>query len=483
MSMLGDNAAQERKGGDIGKNIWSSLLSEVSSRSTSSKFSDEEKNIIFLGDDLSGKTTLATRLQGKEDPHRGSALEYQYMEIQDEDVDEKAICGIWIMEGNRSYRSLLQFALPKDRFSDSIIIITLDMSQPWNMMESLDMWTTVVREHIDQSKISPDELRSLEQKVLQDFQKYTDPTEVIEEGSIVSQATARLSSSKENEEDSEQISIPLGENTLTCNLGIQLIVVCTKCDFTEKLEKDNDYREEHFDFIQHRLRTFCLKYGAALFYTSVKDNKNTEILHKYLLHKLYGFPFEIPASVVDKDAVFVPSGWDTEKKIGIISDNFTKVSVNDAFEDVITRPIVRKPLQEMKEITAEEEQSFLTKAQTLLSAPPAGPGVTRASVPNRPTADANRMKAPQPGRASLGGLSGASASKIKPDPNKPAQSNERVLANFFNSLLNKKPGSPASPGKASADKTAADLARLQQQANMKPRNSPSGSKQSTTEAS
>lgn len=45
--------------------------------------------------------------------------------------------------------------------------------------------------------------------------------------------------------------------------------------------------------------------GAALFYTSVKDNKNTEILYKYLLHKLYSFPFEYPASIVDKDAVFV----------------------------------------------------------------------------------------------------------------------------------------------------------------------------------
>nr|XP_039262243.1 cytoplasmic dynein 1 light intermediate chain 2-like [Styela clava] len=478
--MLGDNATQEKKAGDIGKNIWSSLLSEVSSRSTSSKFSDGEKNIILLGDDLSGKTTLATRLQGKEDPHRGSALEYQYMEIQDEDVDEKAICGIWIMEGNRSYRSLLHFALPKERFSDSIIVLTLDMSQPWNMMESLDTWTTVIREHIDQSKISAEELKSLEEKLIQDFQKYIDPSEVTQDDpSIVSQATSRLSSS--NDPDSEQITIPLGENTLTCNLGIQLIVVCTKCDFTEKLEKDNDYKEEHFDFIQHRLRTFCLKYGAALFYTSVKDNKNTEILHRYLLHKLYGFPFDVSASVVDKDAVFVPSGWDTEKKISIISDNFTKVSVNDAFEDVIARPIVRKPLQEMKEITAEDEQIFLTKAQTLLSAPPAGPGATRASVPNRTTADANRLKAAQTSRASLGGLSGASAPKIKPDPNKPAQSNERVLANFFNSLLNKKPGSPASP--APSDKTAADLARLQQQANIKQRNSPSGSKQPTSGAS
>lgn len=71
------------------------------------------------------------------------------------------------------------------------------------------------------------------------------------------------------------------------------------------LEKEYDFKEEHFDFIQQSIRKFCLQYGAALFYTSVKEDKNCDLLYKYLVHQIYGLPFRTPALVVEKDAVFV----------------------------------------------------------------------------------------------------------------------------------------------------------------------------------
>ena len=45
--------------------------------------------------------------------------------------------------------------------------------------------------------------------------------------------------------------------------------------------------------------------GASLVYTSVKEMKNLDILYKYLVHRLYGFPFHSPAQVVERDAVFM----------------------------------------------------------------------------------------------------------------------------------------------------------------------------------
>ena len=45
--------------------------------------------------------------------------------------------------------------------------------------------------------------------------------------------------------------------------------------------------------------------GAAMFYTSVKDERNCDLLYRYLVHRIYGFPFTSPALVVDKDSVFV----------------------------------------------------------------------------------------------------------------------------------------------------------------------------------
>ena len=76
-------------------------------------------------------------------------------------------------------------------------------------------------------------------------------------------------------------------------------------DYMLTLEKDFDYRDEHFDFMQQWIRRFCLQYGAALFYTSAKEDKNCDLLYKYLTYRIYGFPFRTPALVVEKDAVLM----------------------------------------------------------------------------------------------------------------------------------------------------------------------------------
>ena len=45
--------------------------------------------------------------------------------------------------------------------------------------------------------------------------------------------------------------------------------------------------------------------GAALFYMNMKDDKNLQVLHKYLLHRSYSMPFKESAWVIDKDAIFM----------------------------------------------------------------------------------------------------------------------------------------------------------------------------------
>lgn len=48
-----------------------------------------------------------------------------------------------------------------------------------------------------------------------------------------------------------------------------------------------------------------LSVGASLFYVSLKDDKNCDLMYKYTLNRLYGFPFKSPALVVDKDSIFM----------------------------------------------------------------------------------------------------------------------------------------------------------------------------------
>ena len=412
--------AQDKNGG---QNIWTMLLNDISLSSTPSRFT-HTKGCLVLGDDLSGKSTIVSMMQGNEDQHRGSALDFITLEVQDDDVDETGYCNMWIVDGHLAHRSLLQFSLPKDMFSHTLAVLVVDMSQPWNIPESLDKWIKVLASHINDLGVPQQEMEACKEKLVNDFQSYIEPDS--EDLSFDSESITKP--------DSSQSAKVLDNSTLSCNLGIPLVVVCSKCDSIENLEGSYDYSEEHFDFIQHYLRNFCLQYGAALVYTSMrksatmKENKNIEVLKKYILHKLYGFKFTTGAMVVDRDSVFVPSGWDSENKIAIVKDNFSdKFTGDDSFDNIIQKPPgLRKFIQDYKEITVDDEQTFLKKAQDALSKAPTAVKM-RPHVPSTTTT-------PPP------------AAVVGKDMK--VASNERMLANFFNSLLNKKPGGVPAGGSA-----------------------------------
>ncbi|XP_064200713.1 cytoplasmic dynein 1 light intermediate chain 1-like isoform X3 [Anguilla rostrata] len=414
---------------DDGQNLWSSILSEVSTHSRSKL--PTGKNVLVMGENGAGKTTLVAKLQGIEEYMKGRGLEYLYFSVDDDEIDDHGRCSAWILDGDLYHKGLQKFAVSPDNLADTIVLLVVDMSRPWTALDSLQKWVSVIREYIDKMRISPEEMREMEQKLVRQFQEYTEP------GSSLSISPQRRNP-KAAYTDEEGIALPLGENTLTHNLGIPMVVVCTKCDAISGLEREHDYGDEHFDFIQSHIRRFCLQYGAALLYTSMKENKNLDLLYKYLVHRLYGFPFSLPAQVVEKDAVFIPSGWDNEKKIAILHENFQTVKMEDCFEDVIIKPPGRKFVHE-KEIVAEDDQVFLVKLQSLMAKqPPVSAG--------RPVDVSNRGPSSSP-RTTNRSAQGNVASVIPMQSG--GQTSEGVLANFFNSLLSKKTGSPGS-GSSSA---------------------------------
>uniref|UniRef100_A0A671MKE8 Dynein light intermediate chain n=1 Tax=Sinocyclocheilus anshuiensis TaxID=1608454 RepID=A0A671MKE8_9TELE len=401
---------------DEGQNLWSSILSEVSTRSSSKLPSG--KNILLFGEDGSGKTTLMTKLQGAEHSKKGRGLEYLYLNVQDEDRDDLTRCGVWILDGDLYHKGLLKFAVTAESLKDSLAVFVVDMSRPWTIMESLQKWTSVLREHVDKLKIPPEEMKEMEQRSKSCFALRCSSTNIL-------------------------VLACRGPTIQVC----LWVIACTQslppCDAVSVLEKGHDYKEEHFDFIQSHIRRFCLQYGAGLIYSSVKEEKNMGLLYKYMVHKIYDFQFTTPALVVEKDAVFIPSGWDNDKKIAILHENFTTVRPEDPFEDFITKPPVRKLVHD-KEISAEDEQVFLMKQQSLLAKQPTTP--TRGTESPARTASGLPRPTGRTGPTNVASVSPMTAVK-KPDPNmKGAAANEGVLANFFNSLLSKKTGVPGSPG-------------------------------------
>ena len=53
--------------------------------------------------------------------------------------------GIWLLEGNEEYSDLLRFALSKESWSTTMVVIALDFSKPWTLLTSALKWLGVVQ--------------------------------------------------------------------------------------------------------------------------------------------------------------------------------------------------------------------------------------------------------------------------------------------------------------------------------------------------
>lgn len=397
---------------------------------TDTKKLPSNKSLLVLGDNETGKNSLVAKMAGLESPKKGSGLEYNFIEITDEYREDSTKLGSWILDGDPKLTELLDFALTEPNFEHSCCLLVASMSQPWNIMKSLETWADILERHIKKLDIKPTKFKQCQQKLLLRFLNYVSASDeadgklvagvskldqsakLNESGNVDSSRDTTVSGVKDEEYGFINEANELDSNTLSHNLGIPVVVVITKTDYIPALEKDHDYTEETFDFIQQAIRKFCLQFGAALFYVSAKVNKNCDLLHKYLSHLIYDLPFKTPASVVERDAIFVPIGWDNEKKISILYDNIRSADPDDDYNNFILESVNPGPAQRDVEIEAESDQEFLLRMQFDLGKQ------VQAPLPNAPSPVQPRQNLNNP---------------IDPQ----AVGEGGVLQNFFNSLLSK----------------------------------------------
>ncbi|OXA63582.1 cytoplasmic dynein 1 light intermediate chain 2 [Folsomia candida] len=422
-------------------NVWSSILSEV--RSNASVKLPSGRAVVVLGHPESGKTTLVAKLQGIEDPKKGSGLEYTYIEIRDEYREDTTHLSVFTLDGDKAHFPLLTFALNTSTLTSTTILLTVSMSTPWLILEQLQDWAGLLHDHVDSLKIPPDEVKTLREGVLRRWLSYQEPLGD-GEGDISGLVQGGGVGIEEMVAD---------EGVLVRNVGVDIVVVVTKTDHMTTLEREENYREEHFDFIQFHVRRFCLNYGASLFYTSVKEDKNCDLLYKYLVHRVYGGTnnFKTPALVVEKDAVFIPSGWDNLKKMSILHESMSSIDPESYYNDVILRPVhktVRSEGRNVAEVEVEDEQLFLERQMGILTLGGGG-GAVGGSVGKGKTPASDKRQTSGGGGSSISG--GVTTGGIT-TPKKGEQCTDRVLANFFNSLLtNKKSGGGGGSGPSSAN--------------------------------
>eukprot|EP01114_Cavostelium_apophysatum_P024828 TRINITY_DN987_c0_g1_i4.p1 TRINITY_DN987_c0_g1~~TRINITY_DN987_c0_g1_i4.p1 ORF type:complete len:166 (-),score=26.82 TRINITY_DN987_c0_g1_i4:203-700(-) len=136
------------------ENLWNKILSEAS-RSVNDRL--ESKTVLVLGEKNSGKSTLISRLQGLDasEVRKGIALDYSFIDIHGSETDEETIArlNVWQLEGDVEHNHLLKFALNPSTFPNSLVIIALDFSQPWNLSESLHKWLGILQKHVSSVSI------------------------------------------------------------------------------------------------------------------------------------------------------------------------------------------------------------------------------------------------------------------------------------------------------------------------------------------
>eukprot|EP01135_Chromosphaera_perkinsii_P005648 Nk52_evm19s356 gene=Nk52_evmTU19s356 len=442
---------------ESGGSIWESVLSEVAA---ASRHDVKQKYALFLGDDRSGKSSLISALKnggsggigGMEAPtspqagrtatndsvgdeRSGVALRFTYLDVKEEEQDEvMSQLKVWSLDGKEEYKNLLPFAIDAKTFRDSCVVLVCDLSAPWAVMESLSKWMGVFEDHILECKLPRPEAEEAKQNLEDYVKEYNENSSTGYTGP----------SGRSTQEDGVETAIvPLAEGVLERNLGIPIIVACTKSDSLTHMEKDGEINEEQMDFIQFSLRKFCMKYGAALVYTSVKENKNIKLLKSYIFSRLYSFPVKEKGSFIERNLTFIPSGWEIPSKLDILSSSFRNIDLNELFEEVIKKPHSRKAGamgSGLNVVRCEDDQTFLAKQQMLLGKSFDKSSSAPAGSPNRPYA---------PGPSSIEGVgsdgnkapasSGAHVSE-SPSATASPKANDGVLADFFNSLLQKKTG-------------------------------------------
>lgn len=140
---------------------------------------------FFSGDNESGKTTLIAKLQGVEDPKKGSGLEFAYIDVRDDYRDgwykikiqfsiiinrfststSRITCdffvdhtrlSVWVLDGDPGHANLLRFALNKERFPHTLVMLVAAMTTPWAILDQLQSWAALLGDHIDKLPLDND---------------------------------------------------------------------------------------------------------------------------------------------------------------------------------------------------------------------------------------------------------------------------------------------------------------------------------------
>lgn len=241
------------------------------------------------------------------------AMGFTYHDILDADQEDVlARMNVYMLSSSSgAFAALLKPLLSKRYVKDTLITILLDWSEPWKWARQLRQWVRLLRKVIltldDETKIEMEENMNAwkERKTGPEAQKQS-----------------------EEQRNSVPVNTPLGPGEWDEGLGFPLSVICVQSEHIERLEREQGWQEDHFDFLLQWLRTVLLKHGASLCYVASFDaNDVRTLLHSSLSIQSLLKKEVIKHNVIDRDKILVPPNWDSWGKIRILRDAFEAETV------------------------------------------------------------------------------------------------------------------------------------------------------------
>mmetsp|Transcript_75981 Transcript_75981/g.180738 ORF Transcript_75981/g.180738 Transcript_75981/m.180738 type:complete len:532 (+) Transcript_75981:78-1673(+) len=468
MGVTADKKGDEKKAAPEG--LWASLLKEVACQVLT-----PDSTLLVLGRDGIGKRTLLQALLTHATPSaaaeadamlghsRSVALDFSYFGIRDpaasRDTTCMANCSVTILE-ELQYEWMLRDRFQASQLSQSAAVICLDLKEPWTMMEDLRRWMELLQRICAElmASLPLAEQDALRAKVAKVVSEYSEPP-------------------PEGEESAPKPPVPEDSagataSTVVCNLGLPVIVVVTRSDAASLLETQKT--KGWSQVIEAHIRSEALSYGAAIVYTMVQATKaqNVDVLYAYLMHRLYGYELKHRAQVPSRDALFLPAGWDSRKKVDQVASTL-EGGLDVSFESVITAP-PRAVQAEAEKEQAQDMQTFLEAARTELKKM-GSVSATNTGAKTRLEAGSSAAAAPSGGgttelnSATIGRKASTTSTSADPtaSPTAPASagkaaagkleagSNNADLSNFFQNLLTRtqQPGAGKAPSRASTQQS------------------------------
>ncbi|GBG25930.1 Cytoplasmic dynein 1 light intermediate chain 1 [Hondaea fermentalgiana] len=495
-------------------NLWEELLRRVSNGARDVQSS----TVVMVGAPGAGKRTLCNKLLQAEVRARLRRADVSAQQVENE-VDEAvrargvsmAAVGytylnppvdpeppikvdLWVLEDAKKGAHGLATAIPDaSALRNTVAVLVVDLSRPWDAMKSLEDWYTALHTHVDglnkataESETKTDGESEADSMNVRDvlrkrMARYLSAVKLAAGDQSKFDALFNADASDNVEAKSNEADLPVTPDHLPPKaLGIPMLVVGTKADVIREASDDVE-TELRLEFIQRTLRQFCLDAGASLTYVSSRADTSSLSLLQYLVHVVCPQAPQLatkadeqpqggvlaPLSLISKrDVVHVPAGADHAELIGALANSkqsgIVDWTVSDRFEDVIRAPAATSDSNEGSAPDGQEEEdvalahaSFLAKLlarQKLL--PEMGRPVKTDAAASALEAFNETATSMKPGIVSTatpvkrspaeGSTSDSVSTSASADPGsarrvtaQDAKENPALIANFFQNLLNR----------------------------------------------